>query len=66
MKSFCQYMGCSYEFEGKYHFNSDMRNFISRISPLCSLLYTLLKDKYMCLQDEGKLLVTRPAGQVQY
>ena len=37
---------------GKYHFNSDIRNFISHITPLCSLLYnTLLKDKYMCLLD---------------
>ena len=25
------------------------------ITPLCSLLYTLLKDKYMCLQDKWKL-----------
>ena len=36
------------------------------ITPLCSLLHTLLKDKCMCLQDEWKLYVTRPAGQVQY
>ena len=26
----------------------------------------LLKDKCMCLQDEWKLQVTRPAGQVQF
>ena len=44
MKSFCQYMG--------FHFNSDIWNFISHITPFCSLLYTLLKDEYMCLQDE--------------
>ena len=36
------------------------------ITPLCSLLHTLLKDKCMCLQDEWKLQVTRPAGQAQY
>ena len=32
---------------GKYHFSNDIRNFISHlndISPLCSLLHTLLKD----------------------
>ena len=35
---------------GKY---SDIRTLevILDITPLCSLLYTLLKDKYMCLQD---------------
>ena len=32
MKSFCQYMGCSYEFDGKYHFNSDIRSFIYHIT----------------------------------
>ena len=26
---------------------------ISHITPLCSLLHTLLKDKCMCLQDKG-------------
>ena len=46
MKSFCQYMGCSYEYD------SDINNLISHITPLCSLMYKLLKDKYMCLQDE--------------
>ena len=30
------------------------------------LLHTLLKDKGICLQDEWKLYVTHPAGQVQY
>ena len=38
----------------------------SHITPLCSLLHTLLKDKCMCLRDEWKVEVTRPAGQVQY
>ena len=38
LKSFCQYMGCSYGFDwvnpgGKYHFNSDIRNFISQGFP---------------------------------
>ena len=33
---------------GIYHFKSD----ILHITPLCSLLHKLLKDKYMCLQDE--------------
>ena len=40
---------------GKYHFNSDIRNFLSHItyySLICSLLHVLLKDKYMCLQDK--------------
>ena len=39
---------------GKYHFMSDIRNFVSHITyySLHSLLYELLKDKYMCLQDE--------------
>ena len=33
MKSFCQYMGCSDEFDRvKYHFNSDIKNFISHIT----------------------------------
>ena len=33
MKSFCQYMGCSYEFDCLiYHFNSDIRDFISHIT----------------------------------
>ena len=36
-------------------FNCDIRNFISHITSLCSLLHSLLKDKYMCLQDEWKL-----------
>ena len=36
----------------KYHFNSDIRSFIKHITPLCSLLYQLIKDKCMCLQDE--------------
>ena len=35
-------------------------------TPLCSLLHLLLKDKCMCLQDEWKLLVTCPAGQLEY
>ena len=30
------------------------------------LLHSLLKDMCMCLQDEWKLWVTRPAEQVQY
>ena len=34
---------------GLISFNSGMRNFISHITPLRSLLYMLLKDKYMCL-----------------
>ena len=38
----------------------------SHITPLFSLLPTLLKDKCMCLQDEWKLEVTCPAWQVQY
>ena len=28
---------------------------VIHITPLCSLLHTLLKDKCMCLQDDGKL-----------
>ena len=39
---------------------------ILHITLLCSLLHTLFKDKCICLQDECKLKVTRPAGQVQY
>ena len=39
---------------------------ILHITPLCSLLQTPSKDKCMCLQDEWKLKVTCPAGQVQY
>ena len=43
------YMGCSYEFD----WVNIILSFISRITPLCSLLHTLLKDKtYTCLQDE--------------
>ena len=53
MKSFCQSMECTYETDsGKYYFSSDIRNFISHITPLYSLLHTLLKDECMCLQDE--------------
>ena len=37
---------------GKYHVSSYMRNFISHITPLGSLLHMLLKDKYMGLLDE--------------
>ena len=29
-----------------------LEDVILPITPLCSLLHTLLKDKYMCLQDE--------------
>ena len=36
------------------------------ITPLCSLLHKFLKDMYMCLQDELKLKVSQPAGQMQY
>ena len=65
----CKYQGCSYE--------TDWVNIILaviwgtlyamlHITPLWSLLYTLLKDKCMSLQDECKLYVTRPSGQVQY
>ena len=39
---------------------------ILHITPLLSLMHTLLKDKCICLQDKWKLKVTRPAGQVQY
>ena len=52
VESFCQYMGCSYEFDWVISFYSEIRNFISHISPLLSLLHTLLKDKHMCLQDK--------------
>ena len=40
----------------------DVKNQIKQTN---SLLYTLLKDKYMCLQDEWKLLIARPAWQLQ-
>ena len=41
-------MECSYEFDWVNIILSDIRNFISHITPLCSLLYMLLKDKYIC------------------
>ena len=32
MKSFCQYIGCSFELDWiKYHLNCDIRNFIKQI-----------------------------------
>ena len=34
------------------YISSDIWNFISHITPLCSLLHTLLKYECMCLQDE--------------
>ena len=53
MKFFCQRMGCSYETDWiNINFNSNIRNFISHITPICSLLHTHLKDECMCLQDE--------------
>ena len=55
MKSFCQCMECSYETDlGKYYFSSDIRKFISHITPLCSLLHKLLKDECMiCRTSEN-------------
>ena len=48
MKSFCQGMGCIYETDWVY-------NFSSNIIPLQSLLHTVLKEEFMCLQDKRKL-----------
>ena len=36
----------------------------SNITPLCSLLHTLLKDKCMCLQDECNIeILLSPAAE---
>ena len=48
-------------FEGEGEKSECETYVILHITPLCSLLHMVLKDKCMCLQDECKLQVTCPA-----
>ena len=55
MQSFCQYMGCSYEFDWVDIILAVIYGTLQvllHITHLRSLLYMLLQDKCMCLQDE--------------
>ena len=51
---------------GRVLWEESLEEVILHSTPLCSVLLTLLKDKFMCLKDELKLQVTRPAGQVKF
>ena len=47
---------CPLSYLGKYHFNSDIRNFISHITPLCSLLYTPFKGQIHVFVGQVKIV----------